>query len=68
MTPEERDQLQDDYVYEIAEGMDHKAAFDCLINFLVSVYNEYSDDELLTEIKDNYPHLLSNETDTTNAT
>ena len=68
MTPEERDQLQDDYVYEIAEGMDHKTAFNCLIDYLVESYNKYSDDELLTEIKDTYPHLLSNETDSSNAT
>jgi len=59
MTPEERKRLQDDYVYEIAEGMDHKTAFHCLIDYLVQAYNEYSDDELLTEIKDTYPHLLN---------
>lgn len=59
MTPQERNQLLDDYVYEIAEDMDHKTAFHCLIDYLAQAYNKYSDDELLAEIKDTYPHLLS---------
>jgi len=58
MTPEERDRLQEDYVYEVADGMDHKTAFHCLIDYLTKAYNEYSDDELLTEVKETYPHLL----------
>ena len=58
MTPEERDKLQDDYVYEVAEGMDHKTAFHCLIDYLVQAYNGYTDEELLTEVKETFPHLL----------
>ena len=65
MTPEERDRLQDDYVYEIAEGMDHKTAFHCLIDYLVQAYNEYTDEELLTEVKDTYPHLLKTDVQST---
>ena len=58
MTPEERDTLQDDYVYELAEGMDHKTAFRCLIDYLTQTYDKYSAEELVTEVKDTYPHLL----------
>jgi hypothetical protein len=58
MTPEERQTLLDDYVYEVADGMDHKTAFHCLIDYLTQAYEEYTDDELLTEVKDTYPHLL----------
>jgi len=58
MTKEERDKLQDDYVYEIVDGMDHKVAFHCLIDYMTKCYDEYTDEELLTEVKDTYPHLL----------
>ena len=60
MTPEEQDKLQDDYVYEVANGMDYKTAFHCLIDYLVQAYKEYTDEELLTEVKNTYPHLLEN--------
>ena len=58
MTPEERDKLQDDYVYEIVDGMDHKTAFHILIDYMAECYDKYTDEELLTEVKDTYPHLL----------
>ena len=64
MTKEERSQLQQDYVYELVEGMDHKVAFYCLINYMNDNLNEYTDEELLTEVKDTHPHLLENETRT----
>ena len=66
MTPEERDRIQDDYVYEIADAMDHKTAFHCLIDYLVQAYNEYTDEELLTEVKETYPHLLETDVQSTN--
>ena len=58
MTKEERAKLQEDYVYEVVDGMDHKVAFQCLIDYMNQSYNEYTDEELLTEVKDTYPHLL----------
>ena len=58
MTKEERGKLQEDYVYELVDGMDHKTAFHCLIDFMGRCYDEYTDEELLTEVKDTYPHLL----------
>ena len=61
MTKEERDQLQDDYVYELVDGLDHKTAFHILIDCMSQCYDEYTDEELLTEVKDMYPHLLENE-------
>jgi len=60
MTPEERNKLQEDYVYELVDGMDHKTAFHILIDCMDQAYNEYTDEELLTEVKDTYPHLLEN--------
>ena len=58
MTPEERDRIQGDYVYEIVDDMDHKTAFRMLIECMDEWYDKYTDEELLTEVKDNYPHLL----------
>jgi len=60
MTPEERTQLQEDFIYEVADDMDHKTAFNCLIHYLTAAYDKYSDEELVTEVKDTYPHLLEN--------
>ena len=58
MTKEERDKLQDDYVYEIVDGLDYKTAFNILIDCMTKCYDDYTDEELLTEVKDIYPHLL----------
>ena len=58
MTKEERDKLQDEYVHEVVDGMDHKTAFYILIDVMAQCYDDYTDEELLTEVKETYPHLL----------
>ena len=64
MTKEEREKLQDDYVYEVVDGLDHKTAFHILIDCMTQCYDDYTDEELLTEVKDTYPHLLDHNDDT----
>lgn len=61
MTPEQRDQLQDDFINQIVDDMDLKTlcAFAC--DCLAQEYDLYSIEELRTEVKEYYPELLENE-------
>ena len=61
MTDKEREQLQDDFVYHIVDGMDHKTVFAMALEYLSKSLDSYSDEELITEVKEYYPELLENE-------
>ena len=53
-----RDQLQNDYIETIVDGMDHKDMWQFVYDTLEQNLEKYSDEELVTEVKDYYPHLL----------
>jgi len=57
-----RDQLQNDYIESIIDGMDHKDLWQYVYDTLEQNLEKYSDEELVTEVKDYYPHLLEEET------
>ena len=58
-----RDQLQNDYIESIIDGMDHKDLWQFVYDTMEQNLETYSDEELVTEVKDYYPHLLEEETD-----
>ena len=53
-----RDQLQNDYIESIIDGMDHKSMYQYVYDMLEQSLETYSDEELVTEVKDYYPELL----------
>ena len=53
-----RDQLQNDYIESIIDGMDHKTMYQYVYDMLEQSFETYSDEELKTEVKDYYPELL----------
>ena len=58
MTPEQRDKLIDDYAWEIVDGMDTKDLCRMAAEQIASNLEDYSDEEVIAEVKDYYPHLL----------
>ena len=53
-----RDQLQEAYIESIIDGMDHKDLWQFVYDTIEQNLEKYSDEELVTEVKDYYPHLL----------
>ena len=53
-----RDQLQNDYIESIIDGMDHKTMYQYVYDNLYDHLNKYDEEELVEEVKDYYPHLL----------
>ena len=53
-----RDQLQNDYIESIIDGMDHKSMYQYVYDHLSAHLDKYFVDELITEVKDYYPELL----------
>ena len=53
-----RDQLQNDYIESIIDGMDHKTMYQYVYDNLSDHLDKYSVDELITEVEDYYPELL----------
>ena len=58
LTDMNRDQLQNDYIESIIDGMDHKDLWQFVYDTMEQNLETYSDEELVTEVKDYYPHLL----------
>ena len=58
MTPEQIRQLRDDYAYEVVNGMDHKTLFRLAVDAMVEYLEALSAEELISEVKGIYPHLL----------
>ena len=54
----DRDQLQEAYIELIIDGMDHKSMYQFVYDSLNENLNDYTVDELITEVEDYYPHLL----------
>lgn len=61
MTPEQRDQLQDDFIHQIVDDMDLKTLCRFAYDVLSQEYDLYTTEELKTEVKEYYPELLENE-------
>ena len=61
MTPEQRDQLQDDFINQIVDDMDLKTLCRFACDVLSKEYDLYTTEELRTEVKEYYPELLENE-------
>ena len=53
-----RDELQQQLVNEMIDGMDHKTMWQILDSYMMESYDKYSDAELLEEVKEYYPHIL----------
>ena len=54
----DRDQLQDAYIERIIDGMDHKNLWQYVYDSLNNNFDDYTVDELITEVEDYYPELL----------
>ena len=55
-----RDELQEAYIESIIDGMDHKSMYQFVYDTIEQNLETYSDEELVTEVKDYYPELLEN--------
>jgi len=55
-----RDELQDAYINEIIDGMDIKDLMRIVYDNLEQNLEQYTVDELIEEVEEYYPHLLSN--------
>ena len=54
----DRDELQNAYIESIIDGMDHKSMYQFVYDTMEQNLETYSDEELVTEVKDYYPELL----------
>ena len=54
----DRDQLQDAYIEMIIDGMDHKTMYQFVYDSLNGNLDDYTVEELITEVEDYYPELL----------
>ncbi|ASR76140.1 hypothetical protein HOR89_gp199 [Synechococcus phage Bellamy] len=54
----DRDQLQEAYIESIIDGMDHKSMWQFVYDSLNKNLDDYTVDELITEVEDYYPELL----------
>ena len=56
----DRDQLQDQYINEIIDSMDIKDLMRIVYDNIEQNLEQYTIDELIEEVEDTYPHLLTN--------
>ena len=54
----DRDELQDTYIRELIDGMDHKSMYAFVYDTLNDNLDKYSVDELIEEVEEYHPHLL----------
>ena len=54
----DRDQLQEDMINRIIDGMDMDGLCQLAYDYLNENYDKYSVDELITEVEEYYPDLL----------
>ena len=58
-----RQELQEQLIENVIEGMDFKTMWQVLFDFMDQSYDKYTDEELMEEVKEYYPELLEEETD-----
>ena len=56
-----RSELQDNMIQQILDDMDIKTMMAILYDNMSESYDNYSDSELMEEVKEYYPHLLEEE-------
>jgi hypothetical protein len=56
----DRDQLQNDYIERIIDGMDHKTMYQYIYDMLEQNFDKYSVEEIIGEVEEYYPDLLDN--------
>jgi len=54
----DRDQLVEDYVQQMIDGMDYKTMERFVYDTMVENLTDYTDEQLITEVTDYYPELL----------
>lgn len=55
----DRAALQDAFIQKIINGMDHKDMYQFVYDNLDDNFDSYSVDELITEVEEYYPELIS---------
>ena len=58
LTDMNRSELQQQLVDEMIDGMDHKTMWRILDSYMMESYSKYTDEELMEEVKEYYPHIL----------
>ena len=53
-----RDELQNDYIERIIDGMDHKTMYQYIFDMLEQNFDKYTVVELIGEVEEYYPDLL----------
>ena len=53
-----RDELQQQLVDNMIEGMDFKTMWQILDSYMMESFDKYTDEELMEEVKEYYPELL----------
>jgi len=53
-----RSELLDTYIETIIDGMDHKTMYQYVYDMLEQNFETYSEEELMEEVKEYYPHIL----------
>ena len=53
-----RQELQEQLIEQVIDGMDFKTMWQVLFDFMDQSYDKYSDEELMEEVKEYYPELL----------
>ena len=53
-----RSELQDNMIQQTLDDMDIKTMMAVLYDYMDADYDKYSDEELITEVKEYYPHIL----------
>ena len=56
-----RSELQDAYINTIIDGMDLKDMMALLFDLMDADMDKYTDEELITEVKEYYPHILEDD-------
>jgi len=58
-----RQELLETYIEEIIDGMDHKTMYQYVYDMMEQNFETYTEEELVTEVKEYYPHLLEEDLD-----
>ena len=53
-----RDELQQQLVDNMIDGMDFKTMWQVLDSYMMESFDKYTDEELMEEVKEYYPELL----------
>ena len=53
-----RSELQDQLIQQILDDMDMKCLLQMCYDMMDENYDKYSDEELMEEVKEYYPHIL----------